>query len=385
MNFDLRIDRVAAGGDGLGHAPDGRVVFVPGGLPGDELRVEVVQAKKQFVRAKINSILEPSPGRTAPPCPYVAQGCGGCDWQHASPTLQTESRIMIVRDALRRLGKLGEVDVRPGPALPVDGYRTTVRCLVANGRAAFRKANSHDALIPERCLVAHPAIQEIMAQSNFGRNEEVTIRVGARTGEAMVQLDQPDGVSVPDGVIVGDHEQPAFIHEEVAGHRYRISGTSFFQCRPDGADAMVSLAEEAIAGFDGRLVDAYAGVGLFGAALGHDRDLTAVELAPSSVADARVNLPAGSSIIESAVERWSPVAAAAVIADPARRGLGRDGVDVLAATGASVIALVSCDPAALGRDAGLLVAAGYQLEWVRVLDMFGHTSHVEAVSRFVRD
>jgi 23S rRNA (uracil1939-C5)-methyltransferase len=132
------------------------------------------------------------------------------------------------------------------------------------------------------------------------------------------------------------------------------------------------------------MLDAYAGVGLFGALLGGDRPLTAIESNPSSAADARVNIPAA-TIIESQVEKWQPSAMSTVIADPARSGLDRKGVNTLVATGAAELVLVSCDPASLGRDAGLLAAGGYQLDHVTVVDLFGQTSHVEAVSLFVRD
>jgi tRNA/tmRNA/rRNA uracil-C5-methylase (TrmA/RlmC/RlmD family) len=85
------------------------------------------------------------------------------------------------------------------------------------------------------------------------------------------------------------------------------------------------------------------------------------------------------------VERWRPEPAGVVVTDPARRGLGRAGAEVVVGTGAERLALVSCDPAALARDARLLTDLGYRLERVTVLDLFGHTSHVEAVSAFARD
>ncbi len=384
MEFDLAVDRIAAGGDGIGQAPDGRVVFVRGGLPGDRLSVRVVQEKKQFLRAEIVQVNRGASGRVDPPCIHARDGCGGCDWQHAGAQLQTQLRVAVVSDSLRRLAKLDGADVRPGPQLPVDGYRTTVRCIVSNGKAGFRRQRSHKALIPDQCLVAHPLVQEIMSSGNFGEANEVTIRVGARTGERLVQLDERAEIAVPADVLVGWPDRVEAVHEEVAGHRFRISGRSFFQCRPDGAEALVQLVAEAIDGSDGPLVDAYAGVGLFGTVYGQERAVTAIERSSSSAADAVANLAAHAKVETVAVEDWLPTPAAVVIADPSRRGLGPAGVRPLVATKAQVIALVSCDPASLGRDAGLLTAAGYQLDWVRTLDIFGHTSHVETVSRFSR-
>lgn len=386
VTFELEVDRVAAGGDGLGTAPDGRVVFVPGSVPGDRLTVGIVQQKKQFIRAKIDAILEPSPDRVEVPCAHVAEGCGGCDWQHINVDAQAKLRVDLVQDALRRIAKIDTVDVAAGPTLDATGYRTTARLAISGGKAGFRVRRSNDVLLPDSCLVLHPALDELVTTANFGSAEEVVLRVGARTGDLIVHVaaGSADGMSLPDGVILSTTAAPAALTEVVGGHRFTISGPSFFQCRPEGAETMVDLVAEAISGVDGPLVDAYAGVGLFGALLGNDRPLTSVEAAPSSVADSRVNLPEHATIVESDVEQWTPTDAGAVIADPARAGLGPKGVEVLSGTGAHVMALVSCDVASMARDVGLLMAAGFEPEWARTIDLFGHTSHVEVVTRLVR-
>jgi 23S rRNA (uracil1939-C5)-methyltransferase len=124
-------------------------------------------------------------------------------------------------------------------------------------------------------------------------------------------------------------------------------------------------------------------VGLFGATVGRDRPVTVLETSPSAIADARVNLPTARAW-RGEVERWRPQPAAAVVADPPRAGLGRRGVAVLAGTGTSHLALVSCDPASLGRDSALLGAHGFRLQWATVVDMFPGTPHIETVSCFTR-
>ena len=138
---------------------------------------------------------------------------------------------------------------------------------------------------------------------------------------------------------------------------------------------------------DGPLLDAYGGIGLFAATIdAGDREVIVVEANPSACDDAMHNLnDRRARVIRSAVEDWTPEPCGAVIADPARDGLRAAGVASLVATKAPIIVLVSCDPASLGRDARLLVEAGYQLEYTEVLDLFPHTHHVEAVSRFIRD
>lgn len=386
MTFELEVDRVAAGGDGLGTAPDGRVVFVPASVPGDRLTVGIVQQKKQFIRGRVDAIIDASPDRVDPPCPHVARGCGGCDWQHIDVDAQSQLRVDLVRDALRRIAKIDDLDVSAGPSLSAEGYRTTARLAVANRRAGFRIRRSNEVIVPDSCLVLHPTLDQLATTADFGSVEEVVLRIGERTGEVMVHVasGDVDGLVLPAGVLLSTVDQPASVTEIVGGHRFTISGPSFFQCRPDGAEVMVGLVAEAIKGVEGPLVDAYAGVGLFGALLGQDRPLTAVESAPTSVVDSRSNLPDHATIIESDVEQWEPTQAAALIADPARAGLGPKGVEVLAGTGAEVMALVSCDVASMARDVGLLFEAGYQPEWAQTIDLFGHTSHVEVVTRLVR-
>jgi len=208
----------------------------------------------------------------------------------------------------------------------------------------------------------------------------VTLRCGARTGERLVVPRPVDAsVEVPDDVR-RDH-----FHEEVAGVRFRISGPSFFQARPDGADALVAAVRAAAAGApDGPMVDAYGGVGLFAATVGAERDVTLVEWSSSAVADARVNVP-DATVLRLDLGRWRPSPAALVVADPSRAGLGAKAVRTLARTGASHLVLVSCDPASLGRDAKLLAAEGFVHDGTTLVDLFPHTPHVEAVTRFIRE
>ncbi|MDA3040629.1 MAG: TRAM domain-containing protein [Actinomycetota bacterium] len=404
----VTIDGVAAGGDGIGRGPDGRVVFVSGALPSEVVEARVVKASKQFVRATVVDIVEPSPHRVAPPCPEVARGCGGCDWQHASPEYQPALRRAIVADALRRIGKFtvegpDAVLIEPGPTLGATAYRTVLRAAVVDGRAGFRKERSHQMVAAERCLVAHPLAEALLIEGRYPGAGEVRIVVGARTGERMVVVSGADPEAaararVPDDVVVVSADavrngslardgRPPFVSEEIAGRRLRISAGSFFQCRPDGAEVLVDLVVGALGEWDGTLLDAYGGVGLFSAALLDGRSgrrTVLVESNPSSAADARHNLGAGSTVVESLVERWTPEPIDVVVADPSRRGLEVGGADSLAATGASVSVLVSCDPASLARDARLLTDRGFTLEKVTVVDLFGHTSHVEAVSTFRR-
>ena len=393
---------IAAGGEGVGRLGDGRAVFVRGALPGERVHVAVTEERNRFARAELVEVLEAAPARVAAPCGQVAAGCGGCDWQHVAPDAQRELKGQIVGDALRRIGRIAtppEIDL--GAVLPPGGWRTTVRAVVDDeGRAGFRLHHAHEALAVGTggCLVAHPLVDEVLREGRFPRPvREVTVRAGAATGERLVLSAPKVGDSrVPAGVVLvgadelaGGHR--AWIHEVVAGRRWRISAESFFQGRPDGAEALVdaviaALGEAVRPG--AAVADLYSGVGLFAGVIGERTGgrVVAVESNRSAVADARVNLAdlGAARIVRSDVRKWSPSTVDVVVADPSRHGLGGDVVARIDATEARALALVSCDPGALGRDAGLLAGGGWELGSVRLVDLFPHTSHVEVVTGWFR-
>jgi 23S rRNA (uracil1939-C5)-methyltransferase len=314
----------------------------------------------------------------------VGAGCGGCTWQHLAPDGQVAAKVAVVTEALARTGGLPDAVVTAGPGLPPWAFRTTLRLGVRGGRAGFRRHASHELVPVDHCLVAHPRLDDLLRAGRFPGATEVTARCSAATGARLVLVDPPSAVpDVPADVAT---HPDAHLVEEVAGVRFRISARSFFQTRPDGAAALVAAVgrstEGAVAG--GVLADLYAGVGLFGATVGAAASrVMAVEVAPSSVADARVNLP-HAVVVARSVEEWRAEPADSVVADPPRAGLGREAARVVAATGAGRLGLVSCDPVSLARDAALLRAHGFRHVWSEVVDLFPHTPHVEVVTRFDR-
>lgn len=383
---------VAKGGAAIARDDDGRVVFIRGALPGEVVTADVVETRRDFATADVHDVVDPSPWRIAPPCPEVAAGCGGCDWQHVSPDGQRALKIDIVADALARLARFDAHPPIGFVPLPGVGYRSTVRGLVRDGRFAFRRRSSNDPVDVASCLVAHPLLDELIRDGEFGRAREVTLRCGVRTGERLV-IASPSakGVKVPDDVAVVGLDrlrrgEASSFHEEVLGVRFRISARSFFQARADGADALVAAVADELVGLApaGRAVDLYAGVGLFAAtALAAWPEVVAVEHNASAVGDCRVNVPRARTV-RADVGEWRPDAASVVVADPSREGLGRLAAEKVASASAARVVLVSCDPAAFARDAALLRGYGYELSALRIVDLFPQTSHIEVVSRFDR-
>lgn len=394
---------MAVGGDAVARDDDGRVVFVAGALPGEQVVAEVTEERRDFARAVTVEVLHAAAERREPPCPHVADGCGGCDWQHVVPPAQAELKRAMVAETLHRFGGVAEPVVELGPPLEPGGGRTTVRAAVTNGRAGYRRRRSHDVLAVDECLISHPLVAEMLVDGWFAGATEVTLRAGARTGERLaIVTPTAQGVRLPaDVVVVGSDElrrgHRAWYHEEVAGRRWRISATSFFQARPDGADALVSLVGQAVEGLvpnAERLVDLCSGVGLFagslagtaaGASSDTPRSVLAVERHRPAVVDAGYNLAGlDARVVRSSIEAWRPSTAEVVVADPPRRGLGKPGVAAVAATGAAACILVSCDPAALGRDVALIAGCGLHHVRSTLVDLFPNTSHVEVVTALVR-
>lgn len=392
-DLELRVDDVAVGGDGIARADDGRVVFVRGGVPGDVVTAVVTKEERRLLKADAVSVRTASDDRAEPPCGHVADGCGGCGWQHLTVPAQHRWKQRMVEESLRRLGRQ-EGSVGLAPALPDRGFRTSLRLLVTPEGPAFRGARSHDAVPITSCMVAHPALDELVRSGRFGSADQVTLRVGGATGERLAIVDPavPGDLELPgDVTVVGEDDladgRDAWFHDEVAGRRFRISARSFFQTRTDGAEALVAAVRDAggDAWGSGRLADLYGGVGLFASTLGDGMDTVLVESSRSSVADAQVNLAdRDATVVRCSVDRWRPSPAHVVVADPPRSGLGRAAVAAVVATGAERLVLVSCDAAAFGRDAGLLAEAGYERRSTVLVDLFPHTPRVELVSRFDR-
>lgn len=388
----VRPERFVAGGEALAHDAEGRIVFVRGGVPGDDVEVETIEDKGDWSRAVVSLVHVAAPDRVEPPCVHRREGCGGCDWQHLAVRSQLPAKLDVVRDAMRRTAHLPDARVSAGASVPPEGYRTTIRLVGDDDhRAAYRQDRSHDTVAATGCLVAHPNLLPVIDAIAITPGLEVTLRTSVATGELTARWDPKRGTvqGLPPSVATG---ADAALHEEVAGHRFRVSAGSFFQSGPAAAELLVDAVRRLAPELDvaGRVVDLYAGVGLFAvAAAPHAAHVVTVETSRAAVADCTTNLAGRAARIElGQAGRWRPdrgMDVDVVIADPARSGLGKPGAGAVAAASAPVVVLVSCDPVAMARDVALLARHGFRHDGTEVLDVFPHTHHVECVTRFVRD
>lgn len=380
---NLEVTTVGMAPDGSAVARDerGRPIFVAGALPGERVRIELSADRRQFARGSVVSVIDPSPDRVTPPCPEVSRGCGACPWQHITLPMQEQLKAETVKRSIERAGVPCPTPTQV--SLAPWAFRTTIRATVEDGRAGFLRTRSHELVPVATCLIAHPLLLDLIVDVRYPGGKEVLLRCGARTGERMATMTpSKTRPPLPDGVLSD------YFHEHAAGRQWRISARSFFQSRPDGADALARLVEVAAdeLGSCSRAIDLYSGVGLFAGVLASKGwSVTAVEGSYNAVQDAHVNLRGlPVDIVRADVTQWKPGRADLVVADPSRQGLGQQGAEVVVATEARRVVLVSCDAESLGRDAALLQSAGYKLSGVTCVDLFSQTFHVEVVSTFDR-
>ncbi len=374
--IEVTIEKAVAGGDGLARAADGRIIMVSGGIPGERVVAKVTKAKRDLAFADVTDVLLASADRVEPPCPHVAAGCGGCDWQHIAPSAQARLKRDIVIDALARIARIADAPVAETIELESLAYRQRARFLVQSGHAAFRKARTNLPITVDSCAVLHPKLEQILTNTDWSASREGELAYGVNTNETLRVAPTANSP-----------ERTGTYHEIVAGHRFRVSARSFFQIRTDGAEEIVKLVRSALGDDIESLADLYSGVGLFSATI-PAAQVVAVEGNPSAVADCRHNLAdhPNFKVHRIAVERWrAKQTYQAVVADPSRVGLGQDGVESLLRCKAEKIALVSCDVAAMARDVAAICESGYRLVCSTPVDLFPMTSHIEVVSSLIRD
>jgi 23S rRNA (uracil1939-C5)-methyltransferase len=386
--LQVELTDIAFQGAAIGRT-NGQVVFAEYGIPGETVTVEVERERRDYLHGRVVAIARPSPARVEPPCPYFGE-CGGCQWQHIDYQQQVEFKRHIVREQLRRIGKFDTPSVSPTVPSPDSyGYRNQARLSIGReGSLGFvsRPGVGRRFLRIDRCLIMHPAINEVLAtlQGRTLVKHQVVIRYGIHTGQLLVQ---PDLSHLVPEVSSGQ----AFYEEELLGHRFRISASSFFQTNTRQAERLVELVRERIQP-TGRevLVDAYAGVGTFAVLLARDvRRVIAIEESPAAADDAQYNLRGIDNIeyLRAKVEDVLGDLEAkpdVVILDPPRVGCHPRALHAVLGLRPRRLVYVSCDPSTLARDLRLLCDGGYRLLDVTPLDMFPQTYHIESVATLER-
>lgn len=393
-DFEATIEKLVYGGDGLARV-DGRVTLAPFVLPGERVRLETRQQKPTLIRAIPGKILEASPERVTPQCPYFGR-CGGCHYQHAAYAAQIEAKRAILTEELWRQAKIRlETQMRVISGEPW-GYRNRVQLHIFEGRLGYREAGSHKLCPIERCPIASPKINESIAALNGMLKDRKWPRfvraVELFTDEERVQLN------------IVETERPVARHffdwcaEVISGlapgpldylRQFRVSGNSFFQVNRFLIDALV---EAALSGSEGgSAVELYAGVGLFTLPLARRfREVMAVESGSGAVRDLRFNAERAklSNIMTSqqSAEKFlngMEQAPELIFLDPPRAGMGPAITSQLIRLKPGAVTIVACDPVTLARDLAALTGGGFQLREVTLVDLFPQTYHLETLVRLV--
>jgi len=428
--IELKIEKMIYGGDGLARISDGtlprsKTVFLPYVLAGESVAAEIVEEKPSFTRARPQQILEASSHRATPGCQYFLR-CGGCHYQHAAYDHQLDIKREVLRETLARTGKIawpGEITVHSAEPWH---YRNRTRLHVATQQdfaVGYHLAGSHQLLPVRECPISSPLInrgiaalwaagEKGMVAAEFREIEffaghddtHLLLEFYLETPPDAAMREQLDSLfyalqqALPElrgataftvGDFSGKHHAAwggPHLAYEVRGRSYRVSSGSFFQVN---RFLLGEALELMTAGRSGALaLDLYAGTGLFACALAEKFSaVVAVESAPASVADLRVNAPSCevvSATTEQFLARYQGAAPDYVILDPPRAGLGEKTARMLARVAPRDIGYLSCDPATLSRDLRMLIESGYKIRQVHLLDLFPQTFHIEAAVHLSR-
>jgi len=448
---ELELLAAVQGGQTLARL-EGQVVFVQGGIAGEIVQVDGLGRRRGYLEGEAHSLVRASTARVVPPCPYFGENgrkrgalhaptlpeglvCGGCQYQHIEYQGQLDLKYTVLRDTLRRVGKIvdppvGEMEGSPSPY----HYRNKATWLVTDeGELAYHEARSHRAVSIHECHLLSPPVRAIFdalssASADIGlaglvRSLEVRSLPdldGSDAGALVLDL-APSTTSheaealaealaeccptirsvarrVPFAPVGLPDEQaqahilfgPPRTEVMILGERLSLSPTSFFQVNLPVAEAIARHVLEQCGMVAGKqALDVYSGVGIFTIPLARQADaVVSLELDGGAVADARLSV--GAAGLENVtllqgdaaanLKAILPGAMHCVIVDPPRTGCSSEALRQLARIKAPRLVYVSCDAATLARDLRVLLDFGYELDSVRPFDIFPQTAHIESVS-----
>ncbi len=445
MSIDVELTDLAYGGDAVGRY-EGRVLFVPGGIPGERVRVDIVEERRGHARATLLEILRPAPERVEPRYPLLTE-CG-CQWQHIAYPAQLTWKAHIVRQLLVRIGKQPDAVVHPTIGMPSGTspwqYRNIALFSIGpEGEVGFKLTESHEVQDLEECPLLHPALDMVYQRVRgklikyFGdslsemiqgftirgaigavnNNTSATVKavptllsLHARPG-SMIEAPQQlahELITIAPGIVgviverVGGRygrvvAGQEFLTDAVLGRRFRVSADSFFQVNLVQTAAIIEKAMQMLEPQRNEIaLDGYSGVGLFSAFLANRAArVIAIESQPSAVMDARANATLNNqnniTTLEGTLERvlsqlhYRRERIDVALVDPPRAGCHPKALQALQVLAPRHICYVSCDPSTLARDIATLCSGGrYRLVAAQPVDMFPQTYHIECVALLAR-
>ena len=438
--YRLHIEKLVMGGLGLGRLPDGLVILVPQALPGETVLVKAVTKKKSYLEARLLDIMEPSPSRVSPSCPLYGR-CGGCDFQHVGPEVQAQLKSTILTDQLLRARLLTEDELaailtEPLAAPFFFNYRQRIRLQInSKGECGFLLRHSHQIVPTTHCLLARQELNQVLASLadysklrhllslssslellfspvgkqvilvfHFLRKPRPTdIKAAAKGAE---QLKNVCGIVLQVegrgrfGPYSTDQDAAPLLSSRLKlaeGHKiyFRFEPGTFCQVNLAQNEQLVNLLLDwaAVQKYE-RVLDLFCGMGNFSLPLAiFAREVLGMDLQRAAIRSAAAN--AGEFSLKNC--RFERLAAAEgakqclarqerfdlVLLDPPRAGC-RDAIPAILELSPARIIYISCDPATLCRDLGMLTDNGYQINRIKMVDMFPQTHHIETIAMLIK-
>ena len=359
--IDLTIEDVAFGGKGVGR-DKGKAVFVPFTIDGERVRARIVREKKQFAEAEVVDLIESSPHRVTPRCPYFGR-CGGCAYQHIDYEHQLAIKSRQVRDVLQRIGKLRDTPLRPIIPSPNQyAYRNRITVHVEEDVIGFFRRDSHRLIDIEHCPISRDEVNRELAQLR--------------------------------------EQKPRNGH-----YALRASPTSrvFSQTNDEVAIALRDLIKDLVPSNQQLLIDAYCGTGFFAKALLDKFErIIGIDWDKFAIAAARENATEKESYIASDVDdelaktsrcgglptavyfnrRPGSRRSLTLVVDPPATGLSERARRAIVDLAPSTLVYISCNPATLARDLKEL-GEKFTLKSVTPLDMFSQTAEIEVAVHLI--
>jgi len=391
--FELQIEKMVQGGDGMARLPDGRVCFVQGALPGELCKVLLTVSKKDFTRGRAIEIIEESPDRVKPTCPLFGK-CGGCSLQHLDEKKQVEYMERVERENFKRLAHAdlpADFKIHSGKSW---GYRNRARVVFRGGKDGsrgtfgFRGQESNDVVTFKNCPVLTPALNDFL--QGEGRN----LCENNKDARELNIFDNGAGdVSYYyRGMHSGEFQQHSVSVVDICGVKVEADASVFFQSNlsllPELVESVRKAVDDGIAcgqASNEWLIDLFSGVGFFAALLQDKfKKVTTVEREEGCLRHAKVNLanaaaecdnvsaPAEDWLMENVVD-----VPATLIVDPPRTGLPKEALDAIIASSVNRLIYVSCDPVTLARDYAKFAAAGFSLKHAEGFAFYPQTPHME--------
>jgi tRNA/tmRNA/rRNA uracil-C5-methylase (TrmA/RlmC/RlmD family) len=342
---ELKIQDVAFGGSGVARA-DGKAVFVPFTVDGELITANIVREKKQFAEGELVELLEPSPNRVVPECPYFGR-CGGCSYQHIGYEHQLELKTAQVEQAIRRIGRIANPPIHPIIPSPLPyGYRNRITVHALGNVIGFYRRDVHTLMDIEHCPIAAPEVNDALTKLRVGR-----VRDGHYTLRAQSNL--------------------------------RV----FTQTNDKVAEALADLIAGILPGEANLLIDAFCGAGFFTKRFAHrfkqvvgiDWDRFAIEAAQRDVGSTESYIAGDVATELPALLQQDNLTETAVIVDPPATGLTKEMRRALLDSPAHTMIYVSCNPPTLARDLAELQER-FAVISITPLDMFPQTAEIEVVA-----